>query len=182
MIIVENHRKKMETLRKAYPDALILDVTSHATGALRKLSPFYPHTGIPVPFTPGMTAASVEGIWQGLKVFEHADVDVQTMQNTTMKDLKRTVRKYGVPRGHRKGVYGDQLLDYLTARREIYLPAYKWVLENKCQDLVELLRKQSAEKTVVLLDYETNGDVNNPRKPLSHAQLVKMYCEGNYPI
>lgn len=32
MIIVENHRKKLETLRKAYPDALILDVTSHATG------------------------------------------------------------------------------------------------------------------------------------------------------
>lgn len=85
-----------------------------------------------------MTAASVEGIWQGLKVFEHADVDVQTMQNTTMKNLKRTVRKYGVPRGHRKGVYGDQLLDYLTASHEIYLPSYKWVLENKCQDLVEL--------------------------------------------
>lgn len=46
MIVVENLRKKMETLRKAYPDALILDVTSHATGALRKLSPFYPLMGI----------------------------------------------------------------------------------------------------------------------------------------
>ena len=34
MIIVENHRKKLETLRKAYPDALILDVTSHATGGI----------------------------------------------------------------------------------------------------------------------------------------------------
>ena len=84
MIIVENHRKKMETLRKAYPDALILDVTSHATGALRKLSPFYPHMGIPVPFTPSMTAASVEGIWQGLKTFEKADIDLDVMRNTTI--------------------------------------------------------------------------------------------------
>ena len=72
IIVVESHRKKLETLRKAYPDALILDVTSHATGAMKKLSPFYPHMGIPVPFSSGVTAASVEGIWQGLKTFEHA--------------------------------------------------------------------------------------------------------------
>lgn len=182
MIIVENHRKKMETLRKAYPDALILDVTSHATGALRKLSPFYPHMGIPVPFTPSMTAASVEGIWQGLKTFEKADIDLDVMRNTTMKDLKRTVRRFGAPKGHRKGVHGTELLGYLAARWEIYLPTYKWVLENKCLDLVELLRRESEKRTVVMLDYETNGDINDPRKPLSHAQLVKMYCEGNYPI
>lgn len=182
MIIVESHRKKMETLRRAYPDALILDVTSHAEGAMRKLSPFYPHMGIPVPFTEGMTAASVEGIWQGLKTFEHADIDLEVMHNTTMKDLKRTVRRFGTPRGHRKGVNGTELLDYLTARREIYLPSYKWVLENKCQMQIEVLRRESERRTVVLLDYETNGDVNDPRKPLSHAQLVKMYCEGNYPV
>ena len=181
MIVVESHRKKIETLRKAYPDALILDVTSHATDAMKKLSPFYPHMGIPVPFSPGVTAASVEGIWQGLKTFENADIDIYVMRNTTMKDLKRTVRRFGAPRGHRKGINGTEKLGYLTARHLIYLPTYKWVLENKCQDLIELLRKQSAERTVVLLDYETNGDVNDPSKPLSHAWLVKLYCDGNYP-
>ena len=181
IIVVESHRKKLETLRKAYPDALILDVTSHATGAMKKLSPFYPHMGIPVPFSSGVTAASVEGIWQGLKTFEHADIDIDVMRNTTMKDLKRTVRRFGAPRGQRKGINGTEKLGYLIARHLIYLPTYKWVLENKCQDLIELLRKQSAERTVVLLDHETNGDVNDPRKPLSHAWLVKFYCEGNYP-
>ena len=32
-----------------------------------------------------------------------------------------------------------------------------------------------------MLDYETNCDVLNPKKPLSHAFLVKAYVEGFYP-
>lgn len=44
-----------------------------------------------MPFTPSPTAPSVEGIWQALKVFEHADVDPNWLEVTTMKGLKRTV-------------------------------------------------------------------------------------------
>jgi len=181
MIIVESHRKKPDTLRKAYPDAVIIDVTSHATGAMQRFSPFYPHTGIPIPFSDGATGASVEGIWQGLKVFEHYGIDTDVIHRTTMKDLKRTVRKYGKTLGHQKGLHSAELLGYLEARHLIYLPCYKWVLESRCQDLIEMLRTQSASQTVVLLDYETNADVDNPRKPLSHAALIKRYCEGNWP-
>ena len=39
------------------------------------MSPFYPHGDIPVPFSQGYTAACVEAVWQGLKVFEDEDVD-----------------------------------------------------------------------------------------------------------
>jgi response regulator of citrate/malate metabolism len=39
----------------------------------------------------------------------------------------------------------------------------------------------SKEKDIVLLDYATNGNVLDPRKPLSHAFLVKAFVEGNYP-
>ena len=35
----------------------------------------------------------VEAIWQGLKVFESADVDVDMFANDTMKNIKRTVRQ-----------------------------------------------------------------------------------------
>ena len=42
-------------------------------------------------------------------MFEGADVDVQMFQNDTMKNIKRTVRKYGKPLGHRKGVNGKEL-------------------------------------------------------------------------
>ncbi len=126
---------------KQYHGAIIADVTSQATDGLIKLSPFYPHGGIPVPFSEGYMATCVEAIWQGLKVFESADVDVSLFGNDTMKNLKRTVRRYGKPLGHRKGVHGTELLGYIEARKEIYLPAYRWVLENKVADIIERLRE-----------------------------------------
>ena len=75
MIIIESKKKKLETLKDEYPNAMIIDVTSHAVDEFVKFSPFYPIGGVPVPFTEGLVAVSVEGIWQGLKVFEDADVD-----------------------------------------------------------------------------------------------------------
>lgn len=181
MIIIESKRKKPENILKQHPGAIIADVTSHATDGLVKLSPFYPHGGIPVPFSPGYTATCVEAVWQGLKVFEHEDVDTGLFANDTMRGLKRTVRRLGRPLGHRKGVHGTELLGYIEARKQIYIPTYRWVLENKVAHIIGQLREASRTKTIVLLDYDTNPDVDNPRKPLSHASLVKAYAEGTYP-
>ena len=159
------------------------DVTSSTTNdGLRKLSPFYPHGGIPVPFSEGYTATCVEAIWQGLKVFEGANVDTSLFQNDTMKGLKRTVRRFGKPLGHRKGVNGTKLLGYIEARKLIYIPTYRWMLENKAANIIERLRDASnIGKTIVLLDYDTNAEVENAKKPLSHASLIKAYVEGTYP-
>lgn len=181
MIIVESKRKKSENILKKYPGAILVDVTSNAKDELVKLSPFYPHGGIPVPFTVGMTATCVEAIWQGLKVFEGADVDVEMFKNDTMTNIKRTVRRFGKPLGHRKGVYGKELLNYVEARKQIYIPTYQWVLENKLKDVIERLRETSKNKIIILLDYNTNADVENVKKPLSHASLIKAYIEGKYP-
>ena len=181
MIIIESKRKTPEALKEQYPNAMIIDVTSHAVDEFVKFSPFYPNGGIPVPFTEGLVAVSVEGIWQGLKVFEDADVDTTFFSKRDMKNMKRTVRKYGPCLGHRKGVHGEELLGYIEARKQIYLPCYKWVLENKLKKLVTAIRIISKNKPVVLLDYNTNPDVNNPKKALSHASLIKAYIEGNYP-
>lgn len=181
MIIIESKRKKPTTILKQYPDAILADVTSGAKDGLVKLSPFYPHGGIPVPFSKGYTATCVEAIWQGLKVFEGCDVDVEMFQNDTMKNIKRTVRRFGKPLGHRKGVHGTELLGYIEARKLIYIPTYKWVLENKVSFIIDRLREASKTKTIVLLDYDTNADVENAKKPLSHASLIKAYVEGVYP-
>lgn len=181
MIIIESKRKKPATILKQYPDAILADVTSGAKDGLVKLSPFYPHYGIPVPFSEGYTATCVEAIWQGLKVFEGCDVDVEMFKNDTMKNIKRTVRRFGKPLGHRKGVDGTELLGYIEARKQIYIPAYKWVLKNKVASIIERLREASKTKTIVLLDYDTNADVENSKKPLSHASLIKAYAEGVYP-
>ena len=182
MIIIESKRKKPASILKQYPDAILADVTSSAKDGLVKLSPFYPHGGIPVPFSEGYTATCVEAIWQGLKVFEGCDVDTSLFGNDTMKGLKRTVRRYGKPLGHRKGVDGTELLDYIEARKQIYIPTYKWVLENKVAWIIDKMRNASNRgETIVLLDYDTNADVENAKKPLSHASLIKAYVEGVYP-
>ena len=181
MIVIESKRKKPASILKKYPGAILADVTSGAKDGLVKLSPFYPHGGIPVPFSEGYTATCVEAIWQGLKVFESCDVDVEMFKNDTMKNIKRTVRRFGKPLGHRKGVNGTERLGYIEARKQIYIPTYRWVLENKVIDIIERLREASKTKTIVLLDYDTNADVENPKKPLSHASLVKAYVEGLYP-
>ena len=181
MIIIESKRKKPATILKQYPDAILADVTSGSPNDLKKLSPFFPHGGIPVPFSEGYTATCVEAIWQGLKVFEGCDVDVEMFKNDTIKNIKRTVRRFGKPLGHRKGVNGTALLSYIEARKQIYIPTYKWVLENKVANIIDRLREASKTKTIVLLDYDTNADVENAKKPLSHASLIKAYVEGIYP-
>ena len=181
MIIIASKRRKLENLQKQYPGAIIADVTSRAKDALVRLSPFYPHGGIPVPFSEGGTATCVEAIWQGLKVFETEGIDTVLFTNGTMRNLKRTVRKHGKLLGHRKGVNGTKLLGYIEARKAIYLPAYRWVLEHKVADIITRLRQASQTRTIVLLDYNTNCDVDDAGKPLSHAFLVKAYAEGIYP-
>ena len=181
MLLIESHKKKPENILKKYPGAILADVTSKATDSLVKLSPFYPHGGIPIPFSNGMTATCVEAIWQGLKVFENSDVDVCLFKNDTMKNIKRSVRKNGRPLGHRKGVNGNELLDYIEARKQIYIPTYRWMLENKVSSIIERMKEASKTKTIILLDYNTNQDVDDASKPLSHAFLIKAYIEGIYP-
>lgn len=180
MIYVENKKRKLENIQKEYPDADILDLTSKSAYA-QKLSPFYPHMNIPVPYSEGVYATCVEAIWQGLKVFENEDVDVRLFSNDTMRNIKRSVRVHGKPLGHRKGVHSDILLNYFDARMLIYLPSYKYVLDNCVHDLIEKIAERAKTHNIVFLDYATNTDVRNISSPLSHAGLVKLYIEGNYP-
>ena len=159
---------------------MVVDVTSRGPEPWVRLSPFYPHGDIPVPLSPGEVGASVEGIWQALKVFADVDVDVSKLAVTKMTGLKRTVRKFGPVLGHRDGLRGSGLLDYETARRRIYLPAYRWVLDNCASDVVAELRELGAGRRLVLLDYTTNGDVANLATPLSHAALVARHLAGEW--
>jgi hypothetical protein len=63
------------------------------------------------------------------------------------------------------------LLGYRDARFQTYLPAYKWVLENRLVAQVKELGQ--------LL--ETNTDTEDLSSPMSHAALIKYYLEGNWP-
>lgn len=185
MIHIVNKKRGIERIQKEYPNADILDITSTSDDKkfAQLLSPFYPHGNIPIPNTPSLTATCVEAVWQGLKVFENADIDLDTFKNDTMRNIKRTVRKYGKPIGHRYGVGSNRLLNYFEARMLIYLPTYKYVLDNvpNVKTIINNIRKRAETKIVILLDYNTNSDYRDITKPISHAELVKLYIEGNYP-
>ena len=150
MIIVVNKKRSLDRIRRDYPSAFILDITSsspHRYGQL--LSPFYPHCNIPIPGdSRGMTATCVEAIWQGLKVFEGAGIDRQMFNNVTMHNIKRTVRKFGKPLGHQYGVFSKEILNYADARRYIYVPSYKYVLDNvpEVHNIVERIKKQATRQ------------------------------------
>ena len=159
----------------------MIDVTSKGTEPWVQFSPFFPHGNIPVPFSLGSTSMSVEGIWQALKVFEYEDVDPSRLRITNMVGIKRSVRTHGRILGHRMGLHGESLLSYREARLQIYLPVYRWALEHKLAHLVDGLRELGSSGVVVFLDYETNSDVNNLSKPLSHAGLVKAYLDNVWP-
>jgi hypothetical protein len=147
----------VEMMKKAYADAVVLNMTDK--GAMKKLSPKYPHEGIPVPFEEEVMALSVDGIWNGCKVFERRGIDKRYFNKDMMKEVDREIK------------YGGKC-------KKILIPAYNWMLENKCGKLVNVLKKISEEKTLVLLDYSDNGDVENVSEPLSYASLLKAKIEG----
>ncbi len=178
-VAVESRRKKLATIEKQWPGATVIDVTSKGEEPWVRFSPFYPHGGIPVPGMPGEVAQSVEGLWQGLKVFEREGFVPSRWAITDMRGIKRSGKSRGAVLGHRFGDSG--LLGYHDARLRIYLPAYRWVLENRLADEIARLREYASGGQLVLLDYETNGDVDDLSSPLSHAALVGYYLEGRWP-
>lgn len=180
-VFVANKRRGLTWIADTYPGAAAIDVTSRGAEPWVRLSPFFAHGGIPLPFTPGAVGTSVEGIWQALKVFEHADVDLAKLTVTSMTGLKRTARRFGPVLGHRRGLHSDRLLGYVEARWRIYLPTYRWVLEGPAHPVTEQLRLISQDRDLVLLDYTTNGDPADPTSPLSHAALVAAYVSDQWP-
>lgn len=172
-IEIISKRAKTQQRRKAEAGYAIVDVTSKSPDPrFVKFSPFYPVGSIYIPGNESLgTSASVEGAWQGLKVFEREGIDSKKMKVTSMKGLKR---KGGEARGRVTGhAFNGAVIGYIEARKKIYLPMYNQALALLDKELREILQiAMDHQGKLVLLDYETNEDINDPRKPLSHASLV----------
>lgn len=176
-MIVKSKRCNLKRLTNLHPEAFVVDVTSKGPAPWVKFSPFYPHGDIPIPFSEPDTAFSVEGIWQGLKVFRDHGVDRTKFYISSMKNIKRTIRKNGPILGHQKGLFSKEILSYQDARLQIYLPSYTWVIENCLAGQIEVLKQILSEKDILFLDYQTNENIHDLRKPLSHAAIIKNYLE-----
>lgn len=169
----------------------VVDVTSRGAAPFNLLSPFFcPPTAIPVPFLEGsVTSTSVEGVWQGLKIFAEPElddddarkchdgkqrgVDASKFGIRNQKGIKRTCRSLGRVLGHYAGE--DQpLLGIADARRAIFLPSYAAHLSQH-EKLVGKLRKRvKTGGRLALRDFFTNNDVEVD-SPLSHAALLRSW-------
>jgi hypothetical protein len=93
------------------------------------------------------------------------------------KDMMVEKERGGEVKGYRFG--GEkELLSEAEARKMILVPAYEWVLENRCGKLMKVLKKISEERTVVLLDGSVNDDIENVSEPFSIASVIKNHLEG----
>lgn len=165
-----------------YKDSEFIDVTLKGDHPWVMLSPYYPHGGIPIPYFPSdFVSVTVEGIYEGLKIFEFYNIDISKFQEKNFAKIKRPVKNMGQPIAIKKGIHGHDSFDLITARKEIYIKSYEWVLNNKVHDLIILLKNKSEKNDIVLLDNETNDNIENTSRPLSHAALVKNYITCKFP-
>jgi uncharacterized protein DUF6939 len=102
--IVTMKRRAQKSVEAAYPDALVVDVTSRADEPWVYPSPFFPHGAIPVPVSRGV--ATLRSKAHGKRTIVR-DVDAAKLAVTTMTGLKRTARRFGPVLGHRRGIHDD---------------------------------------------------------------------------
>ncbi len=178
---VASRRRDRASILAEHPGALLLDVTARGPEPWARFSPAFPHGGIPVPLSPGYVAASVTGIWEGLKVFGLEDVDPSRFAITARRGVRRVAGARGPLVGHRAGVDGDRLLTPRDARHWLFLPAYRWVVEKRLAAELAQLRRLAASRPVVLLGDVTNGDVDDVSRPLSHAAVLARLAIGEQP-
>lgn len=93
-----------------------------------------------------------------------------------MKILKRaSTPKRGDILGHLNHD-GQSILSYVLARKLIYIPCYRYILENFLQEELSSLRRQlECGSRIVFLDYNLNTEVEDVSSPLSHAHLIRKY-------
>src|SRR5262249_27531593 len=88
----------------------------------------------------------------------------------------RGKKRRGKPSGHR---FGKELLGIVEARRQIYTPAYVWMLENRVDSAVleGFIARAFEGVTQYVHDVEDNGDIGKDR-PWAHAALLASYLNG----
>lgn len=141
-----------------------IDVSSHGRPPYKLFSPFSHSANyqIPVPGQEQLRADSVEGIWQGLKI-----INGQTNPSLFQG---RPCKCKGKPEGHQ---FGNDILGYEEARREIYVPAYVYhTVNNALPAAWPDLERRLQDGDVELHDVEKNGSITDLTCPLAHSAIL----------
>lgn len=180
LIVARRSKKQLAELEKE--GAVVVDVSATSKQPVGvKFAPTYPHGNVPVPYMPDVKSLSVEGVLQGLKVFaDGTGIDVSKFRARGAASLARGKRKFGELAGYKVGE-GGAVCDEATARRNVFVPLYTWVLNTYlANELRAMADEVIAGRRVVLLDHSTNEDVYNVDKRFTHASLIKAWLTAYF--
>lgn len=178
------------SLPPAYPHPTF-DVTTHG-GQFQPLSPM--RLG-PVPLYAGLWSWTMENAWQYSKVYpEHIGqngfVDREWWDWARAGwDNPRAVR-YPMGKGAKPAysLWATDRLDYIAARRRIYIPLYAQAVRFHELDLFRVLRDQTARGDIVIQDFDAydhralgytwDDVIADPGRKMGHGFVLAMMIEG----
>ena len=170
-------------------DGLVIDVTSHSTDVGRGFSPFF--LG-PCPLYGGYMSQTMEAGWQFAKVFaQHVDRDCNPTSAywawATAGWRNPKAVRYPMGKGAKPlySLWDGHRLDYIEARRRIYLPLYiRAVLETTAgnQAWRQLLKWREEHDKIYLRDFDgydheaqgldLSGVLHNTARPMGHGFAI----------
>lgn len=185
------------SMRQAAPDGFErLDCTSRNPALRYQLSPFF--LG-PVECYRGLTARNMENAWQYAKLYPaHADADgVPTGEYFAWRDAgwakSRADRR---PMGHLLPLCSlwvvdgeERYLDYIEARKEIYIPLYARSVLAGSGIISDLRARVRGGAKIALADFDGYDHkslgmtydevVHDPTRRMGHGFVVAMLLEGH---
>lgn len=171
-----------------------IEVDTTSRGSFKDLSPFF--LGPVSTYEFGVQCRCVENLWQFAKVYQQF-VD-QTTGEPSPEYFRWRNEGWKHPKAFRypmgKGAkplysyWAGQRLDYISARKTIYIPAYANCV-TFTESYAKLFRWYTHGHVLILRDFDgydlgplDHGKllqvINNPRRPMGHAFVLAMMLKG----
>lgn len=173
-------------------NAISINTTSSSLTWSRSLSPFF--VG-PIDLYAGYKSINMENCWQYSKVYGHTD-HVDENNNPTESYFSWAQKGWADVKAHRypmgKGMkplfsfWDGEKLDYVSARKRIYLPKYAEAV-SQTYAWTKLKELYQNNETIYLIDYDAHNTTpgafdywdfwNNPQIKVGHAYVLAMMLE-----
>jgi hypothetical protein len=159
--------------------AIVVNTTSRSNDFGKAFSPFLNE---PIELA-GLRAGNVENFWQYTKVYNEHAHDPKAWEAWRDKGLsKKFADRYPMGKGARPlcSRLSGKDLDYISARKEIYIPIYRQKLHKYCMTQLDTLADMLTVTAVALWDFDGyltdlpfKDIVNNPDRKMGHAFVIK---------
>ena len=160
--VSEKYEENVKAARKAFPKALVFDVT--VEGAMGLLDPAVPVGKVEVPGK-RVKGLSLAGVWEGSKVFrKKMEIDVAWMADERKLGRVRGCKSWGEMEGVM--VNGEVLTE--EEGRKMFRGMYEELVRERYSTILEGIRKGAGKRPVVLLDYREERE-----RPFNHVEVLK---------